>query len=71
MSVFEVILPLVDTAMTAGRGRGKISADALAAEFWGAFAADVPEIRIGAAKHLLRLHRVIPTIVEQCMRRGS
>ncbi|MBC8161211.1 MAG: SDR family oxidoreductase [Roseiflexaceae bacterium] len=71
VKVFELIPPLVDTAMTTGRGRGKISAEALATEFWGAFAADVPEIRIGLAKQLLRLHRVLPNIVEQRMRRGA
>lgn len=48
VQVFELLPPLVDTAITQGRGKGKISADALAAEFWRTFAAAA--MRCWAAK---------------------
>ncbi|MBC8078639.1 MAG: SDR family NAD(P)-dependent oxidoreductase, partial [Chloroflexales bacterium] len=68
VKVFEIIPPLVDTAMTAGRGSGKITPEALVREFWAAFAADVYEIRVGRAKILLRLHGLLPGLVERRMR---
>jgi uncharacterized oxidoreductase len=68
--VFEVLPPLVDTAMTAGRGKGKISADALAEEFWVGFKADKFEIRIGKAKLLSIINRIAPSIAEKIMRKG-
>jgi NAD(P)-dependent dehydrogenase (short-subunit alcohol dehydrogenase family)/enamine deaminase RidA (YjgF/YER057c/UK114 family) len=37
VKVFEIIPPLIDTAMTAGRGTGKISPAALADAFWHAY----------------------------------
>jgi uncharacterized oxidoreductase len=68
--VFEVLPPLVDTAMTAGRGKGKISADTLANEFWAGFIADQFEIRIGKAKLLAVINRIAPSIAEKIMRNG-
>lgn len=70
VKVFEVVPPLVDTAMTAGRGTGKITPEALADEFWQAFAKDVYEIRIGKSKLIHRLHRWMPGLAEQQMRGG-
>lgn len=68
VKVFEIIPPLVDTSMTAGRGSGKITPEALVKEFWAAFATDIYEIRVGRAKGLLRLHNLLPSFVEQRMR---
>ncbi|MDO4231027.1 MAG: SDR family NAD(P)-dependent oxidoreductase [Lautropia sp.] len=68
--VFELMPPLVDTAMTAGRGTGKISADALATEFWHAFLQDRFEIRAGKTRLLSIINRLAPSVAERIMRRG-
>ncbi|AFZ01424.1 SDR family oxidoreductase [Calothrix sp. PCC 6303] len=68
--VFEIIPPIVDTAMTQGRGRGKITPEALVEEFWRDFSRDFPEIRIGKTKLLFVLQRLMPTLAERIMRPG-
>ncbi|BAZ37728.1 putative oxidoreductase [Calothrix sp. NIES-4101] len=68
--VFEIIPPIVDTAMTQGRGRGKITPEALVEEFWRDFSRDCPEIRIGKTKLLFFLQRLMPTLAERIMRPG-
>jgi uncharacterized oxidoreductase len=68
--VFEVLPPLVETAMTAGRGKGKISAAQLAEEFWEGFKADRYEMLIGKTKLLSFINRLAPSVAEQIMRRG-
>lgn len=56
--VVEVLPPLVDTAMTAGRGRGKISPEAAAAEIF-----------VGKAKLLRLITRLAPRLGERITRR--
>ncbi len=68
--VFEVIPPLVDTGMTAGRGSGKITPQALVDEFWPAFARDQAVIPIGKSRLLLLLQRAAPGVADRIMRRG-
>lgn len=68
--VFEVLPPLVDTAMTAGRGKGKISPGRLADEFWEGFASDRYEMLIGKTKLLAFVNRLAPAMAETIMRRG-
>ena len=68
--VFEVLPALVETAMTTGRGKGKISAARLAEEFWQGFQADRYEMLIGKTKLLAAVHRIAPSIAEKVMRRG-
>lgn len=70
VKVFEIIPPIVDTAMTRGRGRGKISPEALVEEFWTDFARNRYEIRIGKTKLLFVLQRLMPAIAEGIMRPG-
>lgn len=70
IKVFEIIPPLVDTAMTAGRGTGKITPDALAEAFWHAFERDVLEVPIGKTRLLLHLNRFAPRLAERIMRPG-
>jgi uncharacterized oxidoreductase len=70
VKVFEVIPPIVDTPMTIGRGRGKISPEALVAEFWTNFERDRYEIKIGKTKLLSILNRMMPKVAEQFMRSG-
>ncbi|AKG21187.1 SDR family oxidoreductase [Calothrix sp. 336/3] len=70
VQVFEIIPPMVDTAMTQGRGRGKITPEALVKEFWRDFSRNSPEIRIGKTKLLFILQRLMPTLAERIMRPG-
>lgn len=53
--VFEMVLPLVDTAMTAGRGRRKISARAAAQEI-------VRAVQLGREEHYFGVSRAIPVL---------
>jgi uncharacterized oxidoreductase len=68
--VFEIIPPIVDTAMTQGRGRDKITPEALVEEFWQDFSHDRYEMRIGKTKLLFILQRFIPALAERIMRPG-
>jgi uncharacterized oxidoreductase len=68
--VFEVIPPLVDTAMTAGRGKGKITSAQLAQEFWEGFKADRYEMLIGKTKLLSLVNRLAPSLAQKIMRPG-
>jgi short-subunit dehydrogenase involved in D-alanine esterification of teichoic acids len=70
VKVFEVLPSVVDTAMTAGRGRAKISPDRLAEEFWGGFQRDRYEMRIGLVRLFALLHRLAPSVVERLVRPG-
>jgi uncharacterized oxidoreductase len=70
VKVFEIIPPIVDTPMTAGRGRGKISPQALVAEFWPNFERDRYEMQIGKTKLLAILDRIMPTLAERFIRSG-
>lgn len=70
VKVFELMPPLVDTAMTEGRGKGKISPEALAEEFWRAFLSDKYEIMGGKTKLLYRINRLFPKLAQRIMRKG-
>ncbi|MCR9145047.1 MAG: SDR family NAD(P)-dependent oxidoreductase [bacterium] len=67
--VFEVLAPLVDTAMTAGRGSGKISPQQLADEFWRGWIRDRSEMFIGKSKLLYRINRLWPGLANSIMRK--
>lgn len=56
--VFEILPPLVDTAMTKGRGKNKITAEKLVDKFMFAFEKNRYEVRIGKVKLLLILNRI-------------
>ncbi|MBD0260167.1 MAG: SDR family oxidoreductase, partial [Cytophagales bacterium] len=60
--VFELIPPVVDTPMTAGRGRDKISPVQLVEEFMRAFANDRLEVYVGKVKLLRLLNRLWPSL---------
>lgn len=68
ITVIEVIPSLVDTAMTAGRGTGKISPEQLVEEFWRGFLTNKPEINIGKVKLLRFLQRWTPRIADRIMK---
>ncbi len=66
--VFEVIPALVDTNMTQGRGKGKISPDQLVDEFIKGWKKDQYEISIGKVKLLRLLVRIAPSFADNLMR---
>ncbi len=70
VAVIEVILPLVDTPMTAGRGTGKITAQTAARAILMGLKQGRPVIRVGAAR-LLPLIRAIAPWLGRRMLRGS
>lgn len=69
--VFEIIPPLVDTQMTAGRGKGKIPPEQLAEEFITAFRKDKFEVNIGKVKLLKFINRLSPALADSIMKKGS
>ncbi|MBI5933576.1 MAG: SDR family NAD(P)-dependent oxidoreductase [Chloroflexi bacterium] len=70
IKVFEIIPPIVDTAMTQGRGKGKISPETLAQEFWSGFQNDKYEMAIGRTKLLVFIHHYLPELADRIMRSG-
>jgi short-subunit dehydrogenase involved in D-alanine esterification of teichoic acids len=66
--VIEVVPPLVDTAMTQGRGSDKISPQQLAREVLEGLRADQQEILVGKSKLLFLLHRLVPGAVAKLLR---
>ncbi len=66
--VTEVLLPLVDTPMTAGRGRGKISAAAAAQAILTGVAARRRVIRVGAARALPAIRALAPWLGARLLR---
>lgn len=70
VKVFEIIPPLVDTGMTSGRGRRKISPQQLANEFIRLFAKDNYEMNIGKVKLLKLVNRISPALAAMIMKKG-
>jgi short-subunit dehydrogenase involved in D-alanine esterification of teichoic acids len=70
VKVFEIIPALVDTEMTKGRGKGKITPEALTAEALRGIASDRYEIRIEKTKMLFALNRFLPAVAERIIRNG-
>ncbi|GAB3170290.1 hypothetical protein GCM10027059_36470 [Myceligenerans halotolerans] len=70
LRVIEAMLPLVDTAMTAGRGSGKISPEQTATELLRGLDRDRPVIRVGSIRALAVLHRLSPALVARMLRDG-
>jgi len=69
IQVQEVILPLVDTPMTKGRGSNKMSTDEAARQIIKGIEKRLPEIYVGKAKMLPFLMRLSPTLVKNIMRK--
>lgn len=66
--VVEVAPPIVDTAMTPGRGRRKLRPEQVAAEALRGIEADRVEIAVGATKAVRWIYRLSPTVVERPLR---
>ena len=70
VSLVEVVPPLVETAMTEGRGSGKITAEEAAARIAEGLERGRERIYVGKAKLISRLYRVSPELVGRILRHG-
>lgn len=70
IKLFEINPPLVNTEMTKGRGRGKITPEKLTEEFWRNFIKNKYEINIGKVKLLNLINRMSPRVADKIMRKG-
>lgn len=70
VKVFEIIPPLVETPMTAGRGKGKITPKQLVDEFLADFKDDEFEINIGKTKILRFIQRIWPKLADKLLKHG-
>lgn len=70
IKVFEAIMPMVDTPMTHGRGRGKISPDTAAEAIINGIEDDDEEIYVGKAKLIPLVSRISPRLMAAIMKTG-
>ncbi len=70
ISVVQAVLPLVDTPMTAGRGKGKLSATEAASGIVMGMARGATDIHVGRARWLPLLERISPAIPRAILKRG-
>ena len=68
--VFEIIPPLVDTDMTRGRGRGKISPRRLVRDSLRAVERNQYEVKVEKVKFLFALYRLFPGLAETMIRKS-
>jgi len=65
--VTEVIMALVDTDMTKGRGKGKITPKEAARQITAGIAKSSEEIHIGKVKILMFLRKLMPNLAERLL----
>lgn len=70
IKVFELIPALVDTPMTAGRGKSKITAEQLVDEFIKDLKNNRYESYIGKTKLLKFINRISPKLADKIMKNG-
>jgi uncharacterized oxidoreductase len=70
MKVFEILPPIVETPMTEGRGKNKISPEALVKEFMSDFKKNKEESYIGKTKLLKFINRISPKISDKILKNG-
>lgn len=68
--VVEAVPPLVDTGMTAGRGKGKISPEAMADAILEGIANQSETVAPGLSRRVLILNRLLPELVHRIMARS-
>lgn len=70
VKLFEVLPPMVDTGMTAGRGRpkDKITPEQVARETLAGLRADRYEIPVGKTRLLAGVNRLLPRVAEKILR---
>ncbi|CCH51855.1 short-chain dehydrogenase/reductase SDR [Fibrisoma limi BUZ 3] len=70
VQVVDVVLPLVDTPMTAGRGRGKISPEQVARELIGGVERGRSVVNVGKVKLFRVIHRLAPGLADHLLKNG-
>ncbi len=70
IKVFEIIPPMVDTPMTAGRGKGKLSPKQVADVFMRNFKRNRYESNIGKTKLLRFVGRIYPKAADAILKNG-
>ena len=68
VKIFEIIPPLVDTPMTEGRGKGKLSTREVVDEFMGNFKRNRYESSIGKTKWLRLIGRIFPWLADNMLK---
>lgn len=68
--VVEAVMPLVDTAMSHGRGTGKISPAQAASEVIAGLHKGTPVVWVGKARAVPLLQRFAPSVLARIMQRG-
>lgn len=70
IKVFEIMPPIVETTMTEGRGKGKLTPEALVDEFFHSFSRDNYQVEVGKTKVLFSLQRFFPHTIDKYIRNG-
>lgn len=70
VNVCEAVMPLVDTEMTQGRGKGKISAQQAAQEIFVGAAKGKKEIHIGKMRMVMIARSLFPNFIENIMHKS-
>lgn len=70
IEVKQAFLPLVDTAMTKGRGKGKLSIEKVVAEIIDGMNKSASDIDIGKVKILRIIQRLSPSLSQKIMKAG-
>lgn len=70
LKVFEILPPIVETPMTEGRGKSKISAEQLVNEFIKDFKKNKEESYIGKSKLLKLISRIFPNLADRILKNG-
>lgn len=70
IEVKQVFPPLIDTAMTKGRGAGKLPANQVATHIIRGMSSSHPEINIGKIRLLRLILRLSPTLAQKIMKTG-
>lgn len=70
VQVVDVVLPLVDTPMTAGRGKGKMSPEQVADELIQGVERGRSVVNVGKVKLFRMIHRLTPGIADRLLKHG-
>ncbi|MGX1198232.1 SDR family NAD(P)-dependent oxidoreductase [Parvibaculum sp. MBR-TMA-1.3b-4.2] len=70
ISVIEVVPPLVDTSMTEGRGKGKLSPEAMATEIRNGISVKTRIVAPALAGRALRFNRLFPGLMARILSKG-
>lgn len=67
----QAFLPLVDTPMTEGRGKGKLTSAAVADQIIGQIKSGKPDLDISKVKLLRAINRISPSLANRIMQIGD